>query len=215
MGHASSRQAVQAGWLPCDRLQCLSLAGDTGRSLLFRPWTVLFWILLPSQGEAPCRPKVSQFPWVGRLPSFLSPSLPELGTVGDPRRPGRVDASGRGPISSAPRACGSLDSRQPRRLAETELCTIPSERSDPDRLRARALGSDSQALAPKRRRLPLGGACALEGAGGLWEEGGGGERRGRRGGRSVFTQRRAGADAEPGAAAAARWSWRISWRISG
>jgi hypothetical protein len=34
---------------------------------------------------------------------------------------------------------------------------------------------------------------------------------------SVFTQRRAGADAEPGAAAAvdSRWSWRISWRISG
>ncbi|XP_045427523.1 F-BAR domain only protein 2 isoform X5 [Pipistrellus kuhlii] len=31
----------------------------------------------------------------------------------------------------------------------------------------------------------------------------------------VFTQRRAGADAEPGAAAAARWSWRISSRIFG
>ncbi|XP_036888346.1 F-BAR domain only protein 2 isoform X2 [Sturnira hondurensis] len=31
----------------------------------------------------------------------------------------------------------------------------------------------------------------------------------------VFTRRRAGADAEPGAAAAARWSWRISSRVFG
>lgn len=31
----------------------------------------------------------------------------------------------------------------------------------------------------------------------------------------VFTRRREGADAEPGAAAVARWSWRISLRIFG
>lgn len=53
-GHACSLQEVGAGWLPCDPQQGLSLAGDTGRFLPFRPWTVLFWILLPSQGKAPC-----------------------------------------------------------------------------------------------------------------------------------------------------------------
>lgn len=99
--------------------------------------------------------------------------------------------------------------------SQTKFGLIPSERSDPARLRAGALGTrrpgaGPAAAAAARGRMRLGGS-----AGGLWEEGGGGgERRGRRGGRSVFTQRRAGADAEPGAAAA-RWSWRISWRISG